>query len=106
MADSISLRDLADQLSAKLNVTKSAAYEALGETFCTINATVGKGNKVAIFQFGTFSQKSRKARTGRNPQTGAAIKIAASKSVGFKPSKSAAKAKAAKKAAPKKAAKK
>ncbi len=94
MADSISLRDLADQLAAKLNVTKSAAYEALGETFASINATVGKGNKVAIFQFGTFVQKSRAARTGRNPQTGAAIKIAASKSVGFKPSKAAAKAKA------------
>jgi nucleoid DNA-binding protein len=106
LADSISLRDLADQLAAKLSVTKSAAYEALGETFATINATVGKGNKVSIFQFGTFSQKSRKARTGRNPQTGAAIKIAASKSVGFKPSKAAAKAKPAKKAAPKKAGKK
>ena len=95
MADTISLRDLADQLSAKLDVSKSAAYKALGETFGAINACVGKGGKVAIFQFGTFYQKSRKARTGRNPQTGAAIKIAASKSVGFKPSKSAAKAKPA-----------
>ncbi len=104
MADSVSLRDLADQLAAKLEVSKSAAYEALGAAFGTINACVGKGGKVAIFQFGSFYQKSRKARTGRNPQTGAAIKIAASKSVGFKPSKAAAKAKA--KPAAKKAAKK
>lgn len=103
MADSISLRNLADQLAAKLEVSKAAAYEALGGTFETINATVDKGGKVAIFQFGSFYQKTRKARTGRNPQTGAAIKIAASKSVGFKPSKAAAKAKAkpAKKAAKK-----
>ncbi len=102
MADSLSLRDLSDKLAETLGSPKGATYEALTETFAAINATVGKGGKVGIFQFGTFFQKSRKARTGRNPQTGEAIKIAASKSVGFKPSKAAAKAKAAKKTAKKK----
>jgi len=100
LADSISLRELSEKLSEKLGTPKGASYEALGEVFAHINAVVGKGGKVGIFQFGSFFQKSRKARTGRNPQTGEAIKIAASKSVGFKPSKAAAKAKpAAKKVA-------
>lgn len=106
MADSVSLRDLADQLAAKLEISKSSAYDALGETFGAIVQTIAKGGKVSIFQFGTFTQKSRAARMGRNPQTGAAIKIAASKTIGFKAAKAAknAKPKAAKPAA--KAAKK
>ena len=99
MADSVSLRDLADLLAAKLEISKASAYDALGETFGTIVQTVARGGKVSIFQFGTFTQKSRAARMGRNPQTGAAIKIAASKTIGFKP------AKAAKNAKPSKAAK-
>ena len=84
MADSISLRDLADQLAEALDVSKAKAYEALGGTFEAIGKTALAGGKVSVFGFGTFSCKERKARTGRNPQTGAAIKIAASKSVGFK----------------------
>lgn len=43
--------------------------------------------KVQIIGFGTFTVKARKARTGRNPQTGESMKIKASKSVGFKPGK-------------------
>ena len=78
------------------------AAAAIGCFLGTIAGHVGKGGKVTLVGFGTFSQKVRKARTGRNPQTGAAIKIGASKSMGFK----ASKAGAAKKAAPKKAAKK
>jgi nucleoid DNA-binding protein len=102
LADSVSLRDLADQLAAKLEISKATAYDALGETFGTIVQTIAKGGKVSIFQFGTFTQKSRAARMGRNPQTGAAIKIAASKTIGFKPAKAAknAKPKAVKAAKP------
>ncbi len=85
-AENISLRDLADGLAETLQVSKASAYEALGEVFEKIGSTAMSGSKVAIHQFGTFSCKERKARTGRNPQTGAAIKIAASKSLGFKAS--------------------
>ncbi len=55
----------------------------------TIAAHVANGGKVALVGFGTFSQKSRGAHLGRNPQTGAPIKIAASKSICFKTSKAA-----------------
>ena len=65
------------------------------------------GNKVAIFGFGTFSPSARAARMGRNPQTGAPVRIAASRGVRFAPASafkeslnSRGKAAAAKKAAP------
>lgn len=80
----ISLRDLSDALADELGVAKSAAYEAASNLFATIGKTVHAGGRVSVFGFGSFNLKERKARTGRNPQTGAAIKIAASKSIGFK----------------------
>ena len=85
------------------NLTKAAAAAAIGCFLDCIAGHVGKGGKVTLVGFGTFSQKTRKARTGRNPQTGLPIKIAASKSMSFKASKAAkaAKPKVAKKAAPK-----
>jgi nucleoid DNA-binding protein len=85
MADSLSLRDLANDLADDLGVSKAAAYEAATELFSKISKAALSGGRVAVHGFGTFSLKERKARTGRNPQTGASIKIAASKTVGFKP---------------------
>ena len=58
-------------------VTKKAAAEVLTATIDTIQATVKKGNKVTLVGFGTFEPRKRAARTGRNPLTGKAIKIAA-----------------------------
>ena len=84
MADNLSLRDLADKLAESTEMSKAKAYDLLGDVFNTIGKTALAGGKVSIFGFGTFSCKERKARTGRNPQTGAPLKIAASKSVGFK----------------------
>lgn len=84
MADNLSLRDLADKLAESTEMSKAKAYDVLGDVFNTIGKTALAGGKVSIFGFGTFSCKERKARTGRNPQTGAPLKIAASKSVGFK----------------------
>ncbi len=103
MAENLTKAELVDAVAKAADITKSAAAAAIGCFLGSIAGHVGKGGKVTLVGFGTFSQKTRKARTGRNPQTGAAIKIAASKSMGFKPSKAA---KAAKKAAPKKVAKK
>jgi nucleoid DNA-binding protein len=87
-AENISLRELSDKLADELGVSKAASYEGLKEVFEHVAKTVHSGARVSIFGFGTFSLKERKARTGRNPQTGAAIKIAASKSIGFKPASS------------------
>ena len=77
-AENLSLRDLADQLAEETGISKAAAYDAAKGVFDCIGKTVHGGGKVSIFGFGTFSLRERKARTGRNPQTGASLKIAAS----------------------------
>jgi DNA-binding protein HU-beta len=68
------------------DATKRSAEEALDAVLSSIAKGVKKDTKVQIIGFGTFEVKKRAARMGRNPKTGAALKIAASKSVGFKPS--------------------
>lgn len=68
------------------DATKRAAEEALDAVLSSIAKGVKKESKVQIIGFGTFEVKKRAARMGRNPKTGAALKIAASKSVGFKAS--------------------
>ena len=108
MVEILTKAELIETVAAAAAITKSAAGEAIGAFLGAIATQINKGGKVTLVGFGTFVQKVRKARTGRNPQTGAAIKIAASKAMGFKPSKAAKAApkKAVKKAAPKAAAKK
>ena len=68
------------------DATKRAAEEALDAVLSSISKGVKKDKKVQIIGFGTFEVKKRAARLGRNPKTGEPLKIAASKSVGFKPS--------------------
>jgi DNA-binding protein HU-beta len=68
--------------------SKASAERALGAVVDGITAGLKKTGKVQLVGFGTFSVRQRKARTGRNPQTGASIKIKASKTVGFKVGKS------------------
>ena len=103
MAENLSKAEIVDVVAKAADITKVAAATAINCALDTIAAHIGKGGKVTLVGFGTFSQKSRKARTGRNPQTGEPIKIAASKSMSFKASKAAktakAKAKTAKPAA-------
>ena len=81
--------------------SKAAAGRAVDAVLDGIAAGIKKDGNVQLIGFGTFSVKARAARTGRNPQTGAAIKIKASKTVGFKAGaalkETAAKTKAAKK---------
>ena len=69
--------ELIAEISKSAKVTKKAAAEVLTATIDTIQATVKKGNKVTLVGFGTFEPRKRAARTGRNPQTGKEIKIAA-----------------------------
>lgn len=80
--------ELIDSIQAALgkDATKRAAEEALSAVLDSIAAGVKKDDKVQIVGFGTFEVKKRPARTGRNPKTGESMTIAASKSVGFKPS--------------------
>lgn len=69
--------ELVQEISKKTKVTQKDAAEVLGALIETIETSVSKGQKVTLVGFGTFEARKRKARTGRNPQTGAAIKIAA-----------------------------
>jgi DNA-binding protein HU-beta len=67
-------------------MNKSELIDAIQAALSSIAEGVKKDAKVQIIGFGTFEVKKRAARQGRNPKTGEAMKIAASKSVGFKPS--------------------
>ncbi|OWV01894.1 HU family DNA-binding protein [Fibrobacter sp. UWR2] len=64
--------------------SKAAAARAVDAVLDGIAAGIKKDGNVQLIGFGTFTVKTRAARTGRNPQTGATIKIKASKTVGFK----------------------
>ncbi len=68
-------------------MTKKGAAEMVDSLFDTIGKTIKKEGRFSYPGFGTWTVRSRKARKGRNPQTGAEIKIKASKTVGFKPAK-------------------
>lgn len=74
------------QASLGKDATKRSADEALEAVLSSIAQGVKKDKKVQIIGFGTFEVKQRAARQGRNPKTGEAMQIAASSSVGFKPS--------------------
>ena len=67
------------------DLSKKAAGEIIDCVFKTIAKDIKKSGRFSYPDFGTFTLRKRKARTGRNPQTGEKLKIKASKSVGFKP---------------------
>ena len=68
-------------------MTKKGAAELVDALFGTIGKSIKKEGRFSYPGFGTWTVRARKARKGRNPQTGAEIKIKASKTVGFKPAK-------------------
>lgn len=80
--------ELAAAIAEKADITKEKANEVINAITDEITNALAKNDTVTLIGFGTFSQRTRNARTGKNPQTGAAIQIPASKSVGFKPGKS------------------
>lgn len=80
--------DLVEAVAKELQLSRAAAARSVNTVVETIKKGVKKDKLVQLIGFGTFTIRQRKARTGRNPQTGAAIKIKASKSVGFKAGKS------------------
>lgn len=83
--------ELVDALADATAMTKADASRAIDALFSTddgiIASTLKSGDRVQITGFGTFETKNRKARTGRNPRTGATIKIAATKTPGFRAGK-------------------
>jgi DNA-binding protein HU-beta len=66
-------------MAESADISKVAAGKALAALMDGVKASLKKGNKVSLVGFGTFSITKRKARKGRNPKTGEAIKIAAAK---------------------------
>lgn len=76
--------EIIDSLAVKTGLTKTDVEKVYNETFNLLKDELVKGNNVAVAGFGTFKISNRAAREGRNPQTGAAMKIPASKAVSFK----------------------
>lgn len=76
--------DLVDAIAADAGISKAAAKTALESVTKNVTNTLKKGGRVSLVGWGTWSVSKRAARTGRNPQTGAAIKIKAKNVVKFK----------------------
>lgn len=81
-------QDLVNSVSDKAGMTKVDAAKALDTLVDVVTAALKKGEKVTWTGFGTFEVRSRAARMGRNPQTGAPLHINASKTPAFKAGKS------------------
>ncbi|HMQ60220.1 MAG TPA: HU family DNA-binding protein [Flavilitoribacter sp.] len=79
--------DLINKIAENAGITKAQADSALEAVLGAIEGALKSGDSVTLVGFGTFSVSNREARTGRNPRTGATVKIAAKKSVKFKAGK-------------------
>lgn len=75
---------LIESVTKELNISKAQGERAVNAVLDSITKGLKKDKNVQLIGFGTFLVKTRKARKGRNPQTGEAIKIKASKTVGFR----------------------
>ena len=76
--------ELVEGMASASGISKAAAEKALNGMLDSITSALSKGDKVTLVGFGTFSVADRAARTGRNPQTGKEIKIAARTVARFK----------------------
>ena len=76
--------ELVEAVATKAGLTKADATRAIDATFETITNALKGGDKVPLVGFGTFAVSERAAREGRNPQTGATVKIPARQEVTFK----------------------
>ena len=80
-------QELIENIAESADITKAAAARALDTVVESITDSLKKGDSVVLVGFGTFSVRDRAARTGRNPQTGQEIQIAAAKVPAFKAGK-------------------
>lgn len=76
--------ELIDAVAKEADISKAAVDKVIGSIVDAVVKTVSKGGTVTLVGFGTFGSSKRAARTGRNPQTGAALKIAATTVPKFK----------------------
>lgn len=79
--------ELIDAIADSADLSKASAARALEATLDSVSKSLKKGDSVTLVGFGTFLVRKRAARTGRNPKTGEAIKIKASKVPAFKAGK-------------------
>src|SRR5690606_19516432 len=79
--------ELAAAIAEKADLTKEQANRVLNAILDEITAALNRKDSVTLVGFGTFVQRHRGARTGKNPQTGQPVKIKASNTVAFKPGK-------------------
>jgi DNA-binding protein HU-beta len=79
--------DLIEHIAKQADISKAAATRALEATLGAVKTTLKKGGSVSVVGFGTFAVGKRAARAGRNPRTGAAIKIKAARVPKFRPGK-------------------
>ena len=77
--------ELIEKVASEIGTTKAQTERMLDATMNIIRTSVKKGDEVKLVGFGTFTKAKRKARTGRNPQTGKAIKIPAAWYPKFRP---------------------
>ena len=80
-------QDMIEQIAQAAEVSKSAAERAVDALVTAIKTSLKKGDMVTLVGFGTFYVGTRKARQGRNPRTGEALKIAAAKVPKFRAGK-------------------
>lgn len=80
----MSKKVIVESVAREAGMTQAAADKVVNAVLDAIGAELAKGEKVSFPGFGTFEVRERAARTGRNPQTGAEIQIAASKAPAFK----------------------
>ena len=85
LGETMNKADLVDRIAGACEISKTQATTAIDTAVDSITAALNKGDRVALIGFGTFSVSQRKARNGRNPQTGATIKIAARRVAKFTP---------------------
>ena len=79
--------ELIEHIASQADISKAAATRALDAVVGGVTRSLKKGESVSLVGFGTFSVSRREARSGRNPRTGATIKIKAAKVPKFRPGK-------------------
>ena len=77
--------DLVEKIAASAGISKTSAAAAMDTFIDSVTGALKKGDRVTLVGFGTFSVAQRKARNGRNPQTGGVLKIAARRVAKFTP---------------------
>jgi DNA-binding protein HU-beta len=79
--------ELIEHIATQSDISKAAATRALESIIGAVKSTLKKGNSVSLVGFGTFAVTKRAARIGRNPRTGASLKIKSAKVPKFRPGK-------------------